>query len=170
MPRIAYAAPGATSMAFTPVPAYDGRGCGPWDNTSAVAGQPGTMGVPAGTPDFGEAGLTVNGLPVRGWGAGYNQGSGTMRSGAWYPSLYWLRRLTGATHTVPGQGLAIWSDNQMPVPAANPLGRAAIMARPPLFLGQRQILNPPGSKGPKFPAWNTIAEKIGYTGPGGYGG
>ena len=170
MPRIAYAAPGATSAAFTPVPAYDGRNMGPWSNSYAVRGQPGTMAVPAGLPDFGDAGLTVNGLSVRGGGAGYAHGSGTMRSGAWYPSLYWQDRLNGSTLTNAGQGPSIYSDNQMPVPAANRLGRAAVLARPPVFLGQQQLLNPPGSKGPRFPAWNKLAEKIGYVGPGGYGG
>lgn len=170
MPRIAYASPGATSMAFTPVPASDGRGLGPWENTGAVSGQPGTMGVPAGLPDFGDGGLAVNGLSVRGGGAGYAQGSGTMKSGAWYPSLYWLRRLTGTTLNVPGQGPSIYSDNQMPVPAASPLGRAAVLARPPSFLGQGQIRQPPGSKGPRWPSWAKIAEKTGYTGPGSYGG
>jgi len=73
--------------------------------------------------------------------------------GAWFPSLYWLRGLDGSTHTVPGQGLAIWSDNQMPVPAADPLGAAAVTARPPVFLGQRQVAQPAGSKGPAWPSW-----------------
>jgi hypothetical protein len=148
MPRVAYSSPGATSMAFTPVPAYDGRGCGPWDNSSAVSGQPGTQGIPTGNPDFGTQGLTVNGHSVRGGGAGYAQGSGTMRSQVWYPAQYFLRRLCGATFTNPGQGLAVWSDNQMPVPAADPFGRAAVMAKPPRFLGQAQVASPSGLKGP----------------------
>jgi len=152
MPRIAYSAPGAMSSAHAPVPAYDGRGFGPWSGKALVAGQPGTLGVPAGTPDFGKEGLTVNGHSVRGGGGGYAQGSGTM-PGAWFPSLYWLRGLDGSTHTVPGQGLAIWSDNQMPVPAADPLGAAAVTARPPVFLGQRQVAQPAGSKGPAWPSW-----------------
>jgi hypothetical protein len=145
--------PGATSMAFTPVPAYDGRNCGPWEVKGTVSGQPGTMAVPAGSPDFGDAGLTVNGQSVRGGGGGYNSGSGTMRSKAWYPSLYWQRQLAQSTLTVEGQGPAVWSDNQMPVPAASPLGRAAVLARPPSFLGQAQVRQPAGSKGPAWPDW-----------------
>ena len=170
MPRIAYLAPGATSTAMTPVPALDGRGFGPWSGKSQVEGQPGTMGVPAGLPDFGDAGLVVNGASVRGGGGGYAQGSGTMRSGAWYPSLYWLRHLDGSTLTNPGQGPSVYSDNQMPVPAADPMGRAAVLARPPVFLGQQQVYNPPGSKGPRFPGWARLARKTGYVGPGSYGG
>lgn len=167
--RIAYVSPGATSTAMTPVPAHDGRGCGPWSNSANVNGQPGTMAVPAGLAEFGRDGHQVNGLSLRGGGAGYSQGSNTM-PGAWYPSLYWLQRLDGSTLTVTGQGPSVYSDNQMPVPAANPLGRAAVLARPPVFLGQRQVYQPPGSKGPAFPSWSKLAEKIGYVGPGGYGG
>lgn len=153
--RIAYAAPGAVNSAFAPIPAWDGRGFGPWAGKQAVEGQPGTMGVQSGTPDFGEQGLTVNGIPVRGGGGGYAQGSGTMRGGAWYPQLYWLRQLDGAT-LVSGntQTPSIYSDNQMPVPAADPLGRAAVLATAPVFLGQREIRQPSGSKGTsKWPSW-----------------
>jgi hypothetical protein len=159
MPRIGYACPGATSMAFTPVPALDGRNLGPWEAKGAVSGQPGTQAVPAGSPDFGQEGLTVNGLSVRGGGGGYAQGSGTMRAQAWYPAEYFERRLTGATFTGEGQGLAIWSDNQMPVPAAAPFGRAAVLARPPQFLGQRNLAQPAGSKGP---AWASYIPGAGY--------
>lgn len=153
MTGIAYAVPGATSSAHTPLPALDGRGCGPWSNSAGVAGQPGTQAVPAGLGDFGDAGLVVNGLPVRGGGGGYAHGTGTMRSGAWYPSLYWLRGLDGFTLNSPGQGPSVYSDNQMPVPAADALGRAAVLARPAQFLGQRQVKQAAGSKGPAWPDW-----------------
>src|SRR5256885_8686450 len=152
MPRIGYVTPGATSSAFAPMPAYDGRGAGPWQVSDAINGQPGTMGVPSGLPEFGDAGLVVNGLSVRGGGGGYAQGSGTMRGKAWYPSLYWQARLTGSTLTVPGQGVSVYSDNQMPVPAADPTGRAAVLATAPRFLGQAQVQQPRG-RGPKWPGW-----------------
>lgn len=153
MPRIAYTAPGATSAAFTPVPAYDGRGAGPWSNSAATSGQPGTQGIPTGTPDFGTEGLAVNGQSVRGGGGGYAQGSGTMRAQAWYPSQYFQRFLDGFTLNRPGQGPSVYSDNQMPVPAADPLGRAAVLARPPVFLGQVNLAQPAGSKGPAWASW-----------------
>jgi len=162
MPRIAYTCPGAVSMAFTPVPVSDGRGCGPWQVKGNVEGQPGTRAVPAGLPDFGHAGMTVNGATIRGGGAGYAQGSGTMPL-AWYPSQYYLRALDGSTMTVAGQGITIYSDNQMPVPAASPLGRAAVLARPPVFVGQQQP-----AKGPGWLA--RLAKMTGYVGPGNYGG
>lgn len=171
MPRVAYKSPGATCSAHTPIPAYDGRGCGPWSNTGNVEGQPGTLGVPCGLPDFGAGGLAVNGVSVRGGGAGYAQGSGTMPL-AWYPQLYWLRRLDGFTLGTAGQGPSVYSDNQMPVPARDPLGRAALMAAPPVFLGQAQVIEkqPLGSKGPRWPSWSKLARVTGYVGPSGYGG
>lgn len=146
MPRIAYRTPGATSSAMTPVPAHDGRGNGPWSNSAQTAGQPGTLGIDAGLPEF-HGGLVVNGGQVRGGGGGYAQGSSTMRNQLWFPSLYWQRHLAGFTLNVPGQGPSIYSDNQMPVPAAVPAGRAAVMFRPPVFLGQQQLEQPAGSKG-----------------------
>jgi hypothetical protein len=168
--RVAYTCPGATSTAHTPVPAYDGRGFGPWSGKDNVVGQPGTQAIPAGQPDFGAAGLTVNGIPVRGAGAGYNQGSGTM-PGVWYPQLYYLRALDGSTLVNQGQGPSVYSDNQMPVPARDALGRAAVLGRPPQFLGQANIRGgrPLGSKGPAWPDWSKIAKATGYVGPGGYG-
>lgn len=153
MPRIAYACPGATSMAFAPVPVPDGRGDGPWSNSGATSGQPGTQGIPAGTPDFGAEGLVVNGQAVRGGGAGYASGSGTMRAQVWYPSLYFQRFLDGFTLGRPGQGPSVYSDNQLPVPAAQPFGRAAVLARPAQFLGQVNLAQPAGSKGPAWASW-----------------
>lgn len=153
MPRIAYAMPGVMSSAFCPRPAPDGRGFGPWDESTMVEGQPGTMGVPTGTPDFGKQGQAVNGIPVRGGGAGYASGTGTM-PGVWYPSKYWLTGLDGATLVSGNQQTpSVYSDNQLPIPAADPRGRAALLARPPLFTSGGNVEQPAGSKGPQWPRW-----------------
>ena len=172
MPRIAYTVPGATSTAHTPIPAADGRGAGPWSVNGGVVGQPGTQGVPTGMPDFD---LRINGYRDEGgWGAGYGNGSHTM-PGVWYPSLYYQRTLDipGAYGDPSGgpaaaSAVRVWSDNQMPVPARDPTGRAALLARPPVFLRQAQVYQP--RQRPRWPTWNRIAEKIGYVGPGDYGG
>lgn len=152
MTRIAYAQPGALPSAFSPVPAPDGRGFGPWQGKGAVRGQPGTMGVPTGLPDFGREGHVVNGHSVRGHGAGYAQGSGTMPP-VWYPQLWYLDQLDGST-LVSGntQTPSVYSDNQMPIPAADPRGRAAMLARPPVFLS-RGNLEQPAPSGPRWPRW-----------------
>jgi len=154
MPRIAYAQPGYLPSAFSPVPAHDGRGFGPWDASPGdPQGQPGTMGVPVGLPDFGHSGQQVNGGHVRAGGAGYNAGSDTMPP-VWYPSLYWQQHLTGST-LVSGntQTPCVYSDNQMPIPASDPAGRAALLARPPVFLSGGNLEQPAGSKGGSWPRW-----------------
>lgn len=127
MTAIRYAVPGATSGAFVPVPAattavvaYKGE----------VTGQPGTQGIAAAHP--GEVTGQVNGLPAR---SGYNGGSAMMPD-VWYPDLWYERRLSETPE------VSIYSDNQMPVPASDPRGRAAVMARPPAFLGQAQLPQP----------------------------
>jgi len=153
VPRIAYGQPGCLPGAFCPLPAAPGLGFGPWAGKQNVEGQPGTMGVPAGLPEFGRDGQVVNGQPVRGGGGGYAQGSGTM-PGAWYPQLWWLRRLDGAT-LVSGneQAMSVWSDNQMPVPARDPVGRAALLAQAPVFLSGGNLEQPAGSRGSDWPKW-----------------
>jgi hypothetical protein len=132
MTGIVYTVPGATSSAFMPVPA---------GTTSkiaykmAVSGQPGTQAVPAGPPDL--AGQ-VNGQRVS---SGYSGGSSYM-PGVWFPQLYFERELS----ELPP--VSIYSDNQMPVPAADPRGTAARLARPPVFLGQSQL-----TAGKGLPRW-----------------
>ena len=154
MPRIAYAQPGTLPSPFCPVPAYSGYGLGPWANGGNVDGQPGTMGVPSGTPDF-PGGIRVNGAPVRGYGGGNAAGTGTMPP-VWYPQLYWLTKLDGAT-LVSGnsQAMSVYSDNQMPVPAADPIGRAALLARPPVFTGSRTVSQP--ARVTSWPSWLSTA-------------
>jgi hypothetical protein len=140
MPAVRYVVPGATSGAFVPVPA----------STTAVVrfkqevtGQPGTQAIPAGLADF-PGGQVVNGLPVRGAGSGYNQGSNTMPP-VWYPQLYYERGLSETPE------VSIYSDNQLPVPAMDPRGVAARMARPPQFLGQAQVTQSKAM--PKWSNW-----------------
>jgi len=151
--RVAYAQPGTLPSAFAPVPVYDGRGFGPWAGKSNVRGAPGTSPVPVAGMDFGGAGLVVNGGPVRGGGAGYAHGSGTM-PGPWFPQQWYLTQLDGAT-LVSGndQTMSVYSDNQMPIPAADPVGRAALLATPPRFLSRGQLKQPEGSRGPVWPSW-----------------
>lgn len=125
--RIAYVTPGATSSAFLPVPAVNASVLGYKD---AVTGQPGTQGIPADTP-----GVTaeVNGTRLN---SGYSGGTRNMPL-VWYPSLWFQRTLD--IPGVPVVPVGIFSDNQMPIPAVDPRGTAARLAKPPVFLGQRQV-------------------------------
>ena len=155
MTVVRYVVPGATSTAFVPVPALDGRGLGPYAVKDKIIGQPGTQGIPAPPSDFGTAGQTVNGVSVRGAGSGYNQGTGTMPP-VWYPQLYFETTLSELPQ------FSVYSDNQMPVPAADPRGRAAVYARPPVFLGQSQLRQPQ-----RLPRWaNWIPQPGGTSTPG----
>jgi hypothetical protein len=154
------------STALTPVPA---RNASAYSYKGTTVGQPGTQGVPVGLPDFGQNGLQANGIRLRGGGAGYASGSDTMPL-AWYPQLHYQ-----STLLAPGQasgyfgGASIWSDNQMPIPARDPLGKAAVLAIPPVFLGQRDIPQPPAGQ-PSTSWWARLAQATGFVGPrGGYG-
>lgn len=135
MPAIRYVVPQATSSAFVPVPAA---------TTAVVAykgdvtGRPGTQPVPAGQPELTSF---VNGLPVR---SGYSGGT-TMMPPVWFPQEWYERHLS---ETPP---VSVYSDNQMPVPANDPRGRAALMANRPQFLGQSQLRQPRAL--PKWSNW-----------------
>lgn len=150
MPVVRYAVPGVESSAFVPVPALDGRGLGPYAVKNRITGQPGTQGISVGPAEIM---ATTNGLHT--W-SGYAGGT-AMMPGVWYPQLYYEPVLSEGTLEV-----SIYSDNQMPVPAADPRGRAAVMARPPVFLGQSQLRQPR-----LLPKWaNWIPQPGGASTPG----
>lgn len=140
--RIAYTTPGATSSAFLPVPAAT---TAVFTVKESVVGQPGTQGIPAPVPEvFGNR--SIDAYPFAG---GYSN-SGAMPQ-VWYPTLYYQ-----ATLDIPGAevitgGMRVESDNQLPVPARLPGGAQAILARPPHFLGQRQVKAQKAF--PRWPDW-----------------
>ena len=127
MTGIVYTVPGATSSAFVPVPAGTTAKVSYKQN---VTGQPGTQGIPVHPAEIGGE---INGAPIR---SGYSGGTGMM-PGVFYPNLYYSNRLWPNS-----AGVSIYSDNQMPIPAADPRGKAAKLARPPVFLGQSQLTQP----------------------------
>jgi hypothetical protein len=135
MPQIIYSVPGATSTAFVPVPAATTAKIA---YKNQVTGQPGTQGIPAAPAEL--AGQ-VNGAKLP---AGYSGGSSYMPN-TWYPDLWFERTLTETPPVSP------YSDNQMPIPAADPRGTAAVLARPPVFLGQSQLVTPKAM--PKWANW-----------------
>jgi hypothetical protein len=136
MTAIRYTVPGATSSAFVPVPAAVAGGKTAYKN--AVHGQPGTQGIPA--PPCEVTG-TVNGATVT---SGYSGGT-RMMPPVWFPQLYFETVLSEKPN------VSVYSDNQMPVPAANPLGHAARLSRPAVFLGQAQLQQPKSL--PKWANW-----------------
>lgn len=136
MTAIRYTVPGATSSAFVPVPAAVPGAKTAYKNV--VHGQPGTQAISA--PPC-EVTATVNGQLVT---SGYSGGT-RMMPPWWFPQLYFETVLSEKPD------VSVYSDNQMPVPAADPRGVAARMARPPVFLGQAQVTQPKGL--PKWANW-----------------
>jgi hypothetical protein len=102
---------------------------------ASVQGSPGTRGIPAPTrdtvpsPDIGDLAL-----------------AGTSRSSdapdTWYPSKYYDGSLNGGGTMGPVTPVRIWSDNLMPVPARDPRGRGALLARPIVQRGAAEITQP----------------------------
>jgi hypothetical protein len=129
--RIAYTVPGATSSAFTPIPCVTGAVLG---YKGGVVGQPGTQAIPAPYPG------TFNDRHPEEFQSGPSES--VAMPPVMYPNLYYQRTLDIPGEQVISGGMAIFSDNQMPIPARLPWGKAARLAKPPTFLGQRQIQQP----------------------------
>jgi hypothetical protein len=101
----------------------------------AVNGQPGTQAIPAPTlntvpsPDRGDLAL-----------------AGTARSSDApdfiYPGQYYERSLDGDGTQGPVTPVRIYSDNLMPVPAQDPRGRPARLAKRVRNAGQFQVAQP----------------------------
>jgi len=108
---------------------------------AAVQGSPGTTRVPAPTRD------TVP-SPDIGDRAGGGLFYSTDAPDFWLPTKYYERSLDGDGTMGPTTPVRIYSDNLMPVPAVDPRGRPARLARPILQRGQWQISAPRA-----VPAW-----------------
>jgi hypothetical protein len=129
--RIAYTVPGATSSAFTPIPCINGAAL---NYKGSVVGQPGTQGIPAPYPG------TFNDLHPQEYAGGPSES--VAMPPVMYPQLWYQRTLDIPGAEVVTGGMAVFSDNQMPIPARLPWGKAARLAKPPTFLGQRQVQQP----------------------------
>lgn len=108
----------------------------------AVTGQPGTQGIAAptiNTVPSGDAGDLAQ--------TGYHRSVDAPQT--WYPNLYFERSLDGDGALGPVVPVGIYSNNMMPVPAADPRGRPARLQRPQRSgRGQTQIAQPR-----VIPAW-----------------
>jgi hypothetical protein len=134
---------GASLSAFMPrADKYAASGAQQYKH--AVTGQPGTQAIPAPTgdtvpsPDLGDLAL-----------------AGTSRSSdspdVWYPQKWYERSLDGDGTMGPVTPVRIYSDNLMPVPAVDPRGRGALLAKPIVQRGGRQLRQP--SAMPRWLPW-----------------
>ncbi len=98
-----------------------------------LTGQPGTQGIPAPTsntvpcPDLGD---------IAQMGSARSSDAPDM----WYPQLYYSAVLD--SHPGPVTPVRIYSDNMLPVPARDPRGKPALLARPVLQRGQSALHQP----------------------------
>lgn len=130
---------GRGAVAFVPLVARQ-PGNSRWNNT---AGDPGWTALPcpgpAAVPRFGMIDATQA-------SAVYAANTG----GTWRPSIY-TSLVNTATAGPNAIGVRRQSTNEMPVPAINPQRAPAIAFRRPIFLGQRQVVQP--RVFPSYPAW-----------------
>jgi len=113
--------------AAVPLPA---RGAQAYQSRGIIDGQPGTQAIPA--PG---AGLPQDATSLA-QNAGYYRSSDTRN--IWYPGIYYERPGADGYEHAP---VSILSDNQMPLPAVNPLGLPAVMQGRPRIGGQYQVAN-----------------------------
>jgi hypothetical protein len=100
-----------------------------------LTGQPGTQAIPAPTKD------TVP-SPDLGDIAQMGLSRSSDAPGVFYPQEYYLDRLTAGypgAMAPKGPDIRIYSDNLMPVPAVDPRGIPARLARPVNQRGRKQI-------------------------------
>jgi len=116
-----------TGAALLPVPAKD---AGAWSSRGVVAGSPGTTAIPAPAPAPGHDRSTVA-LANAG-----NIGLPSSDFDHWLPSVYYV--------AAPQDPLPVSreSDNQMPVPARDPIRHQAVVMPGPVMLGQYQVATP----------------------------
>ncbi len=116
-------------------------GSGAMQFKDGVTGQPGTQAIPVQpvvpSPDFGD--IAQMGLS-----------RSSDAPNVIYPNLYWARPQRDYW---PGAGMpvSVTSDNLMPVPAADPRGIPAMLARRPVQRGQKQI-----QALPSLPSWPNV--------------
>jgi hypothetical protein len=115
------------------------RGASDYASRGMINGSPGTTPIPAprpgAVPQDGTA-LGING--------GYHRSSQT--AATWYPGVYYQDNRTDPPEHTP---VSVLSDNQMPMPAVNPLGPPAAMMGRPRLGGQFQVMN--RAAVPQFP-------------------
>ena len=117
-------------------------GSGAMQYKDGVTGQPGTQVIPIPPLDV-DQGIVGKAL------MGLSRTSDSPRS--FRPNLYFARP---QRQFWPGAGMpvSVRSDNLMPVPATDPRGVPARMARPIVQRGQQQIQQP--ARLTQWPAWN----------------
>jgi len=116
------------------------QGASSYASRGIINGSPGTAAIPAPRP--GGVPQDVTALAQDG---GYYRSSDA--AAKWYPGIYYQNNTADPPEHAP---VSILSDNQMPLPAVNPLGPPAVMQGRPRLGGQFQVANRAAT--PAFPS------------------
>jgi hypothetical protein len=104
------------------------QGASSYASRGMINGSPGVVAVPAPVQ-----GIPQDTTPL-GIIGGYHRSSQV--AAVWYPGVYYQDNTTDPPEHAP---VSVLSDNQMPIPAINPLGPAAVMMGRPRLGGQFQV-------------------------------
>jgi hypothetical protein len=115
------------------------RGAADYASRGMINGSPGTMPIAAPRP---------GGVPQDSTGLAIDGGDSRSSDAppVWYPGVYYENNTASPPEHAP---VSILSDNQMPMPAVNPLGPPAVLQGRPRMGGQFSIPNRAAS--PAFP-------------------
>lgn len=112
-------------VAQVPIRAQGGQS---YQSRGMINGSPGTMPIPAPKPPMPQE---LTGLAQDG---GYHRSSDA--PAVWYPGIFYQNNTTDPPEHAP---VSVLSDNQMPMPAVNPLGPPAVLMGRPRLGGQFQL-------------------------------
>ena len=121
--------------AGVPLPA---KGAAAYQSRGIIAGSPGTQPISAPKPPMPQ---DLTGLAQDG---GYHRSSDA--PAVWYPGIYYQNNTADPPEHAP---VSVLSDNQMPMPALNPMGPPAVLMGRPRLGGQFQLQN--RAAVPQFP-------------------
>ena len=106
------------------------QGAASYQSRGIIAGSPGTQPIAAPPPPMPQ---DTTPLAITG---GYHRSSQV--PGVWYPGIYYQNNSADPPEHAP---VSVLSDNQMPMPALNPLGPPAVLMGRPRMGGQFQLQN-----------------------------
>jgi hypothetical protein len=115
------------------------RGASDYASRGIINGSPGTAAIPAPPPPMPQDNTALGII------GGYHRSS--QAPNVWYPVIYYQDNTTDPPEHAP---VSVLSDNQMPMPALNPLGPPAVMMGRPRLGGQFSLQNRAAS--PTFPS------------------
>ena len=107
------------------------QGASSYASRGIINGSPGTAGIGAPRP----AGIPQDLTP---WAINGGYHRSDQVQAVWYPGIYFQNNTNDPPEHAP---VSVLSDNQMPMPALNPMGQPAVMMGRPRLGGQYSLQN-----------------------------